>query len=133
MPRHALLPLPGRHDPDSLASPLARFLSASAVRNYSPATIEDRRHSLTTFILWCGERGIERPYEVTKPILERFQRHLYYHRKSNGEPLTFRTQAQRMIPIRAWFKWLTRENHICPTRPPSWSCRVPSGVCRPWC
>ncbi|MEP7004584.1 MAG: site-specific tyrosine recombinase XerC [Sphingomonas bacterium] len=112
MPRRALPPLPGRHDPDSLASHMTRFLSALAVRNYSPATIEDRRHGLTTFILWCGERGIERPYEVTKPILERFQRHLYYHRKSNGEPLTFRTQAQRMIPIRAWFKWLTRENHI---------------------
>nr|MBA3487671.1 site-specific tyrosine recombinase XerC [Lysobacter sp.] len=46
------------------------------------------------------------------PILERYQRHLYYHRKANGEPLSFRTQAQRMIPLRAWFKWLTRENHI---------------------
>lgn len=112
MPRRALPPLPGRHDPDSLAAHMARFLSALAVRNYSPATIEDRRHGLATFILWCGERGIERPHEVTKPILERFQRHLYYHRKPNGEPLTFRTQAQRMFPIRAWFKWLARENHI---------------------
>ncbi|HEX8419281.1 MAG TPA: site-specific tyrosine recombinase XerC [Sphingomonas sp.] len=112
MPRRALPPLPGLHDPDSLAAHMARFLSALAVRNYSPATIEDRRHGLATFILWCAERGIERPYEVTKPILERYQRHLYYHRKSNGEPLTFRTQGQRMIPIRAWFKWLARENHI---------------------
>jgi integrase/recombinase XerD len=112
MPRRALPELPGRHDPDSLASHMARFLANLAVRNYSPATIEDRRHGLATFILWCAERGLERPHEVTKPVLERFQRHLYYHRKPNGEPLTFRTQAQRMIPIRAWFKWLARENHI---------------------
>lgn len=112
MPRRTLPPLPGRHDPDSLASHMERFLTALAIRNYSPATIEDRRHGLATFILWCSERGLERPHEVTKPILERFQRHLYYHRKPNGEPLTFRTQAQRMIPIRAWFKWLARENHI---------------------
>ena len=112
MPRRALPPLPGGHDPDSLAAYMARFLSALAVRNYSAATIEDRRHGLATFILWCAERGIEAPREVTKPILERYQRHLYYHRKTNGEPLTFRTQAQRMIPIRAWFKWLARENHI---------------------
>lgn len=91
---------------------MERFLSALAVRNYSPATILDRRHSVATFILWCGERGIERPYEVFKPVLERFQRHLYYHRKSNGEPLTFRTQAARMVPLRAWFKWLARANHI---------------------
>jgi integrase/recombinase XerD len=112
MPRRALPPLPGRLDPDSLASHMERFLSALAVRNYSPATIEDRRHSLAAFILWCAERGLERPHEVTKPVLERFQRHLYYHRKPNGDPLSFRTQGARLVPIRAWFKWLARENHI---------------------
>lgn len=112
MPRRALPPLPGRHDPDGFAAHLERFLSALAIRNYSPATIADRRHGLSVFILWCAERGIERPTHVTKPILERYQRHLYYHRKPNGEPLSFRTQAQRMVPIRAWFRWLARENHI---------------------
>jgi integrase/recombinase XerD len=112
MPRRKLPELPGRHDPDSLACHMERFLVALAVRNYSAATITDRRHGLSTFILWCAERGLERPNEITKPILERYQRHLYYHRKPNGEPLSFRTQAQRMVPIRAWFKWLARENHI---------------------
>lgn len=91
---------------------MERFLAHLAVRNYSVATITDRRHGLSTFILWCAERGIEHPQEVTKPILERYQRHLYYHRKSDGAPLSFRTQAQRLVPIRAWFKWLARENHI---------------------
>lgn len=91
---------------------MERFLSHLAVRNYSGATITDRRHGLATFILWCAERGLEHPQEVTKPILERYQRHLYYHRKSDGAPLSFRTQAQRLVPIRAWFKWLARENHI---------------------
>ena len=112
MPHRALPPLPGRHDPDSLACHMERFLSHLAVRNYSGATITDRRHGLATFILWCAERGLEHPQEVTKPILERYQRHLYYHRKSDGAPLSFRTQAQRLVPIRAWFKWLARENHI---------------------
>ena len=91
---------------------MERFLSALAVRNFSAHTITDRRHGLSTFILWCAERGLERPNEVTKPVLERYQRHLYYRRKPNGEPLSFRTQAQRLVPIRAWFKWLARENHI---------------------
>jgi integrase/recombinase XerD len=112
MSRRAQPELPGKHDPDSLAAHMARFLDHLAVHNYAAATIKDRRHSLTSFILWCAERGIAAPYEVTKPILERYQRHLYYHRKSDGEPLTFRTQAARMVPIRAWFKWLTRANHI---------------------
>jgi integrase/recombinase XerD len=101
MSRRAQPELPGKHDPDSLASHMARFLDHLAVHNYAAATIKDRRQSLTSFILWSAERGISAPYEVTKPILERYQRHLYYHRKSDGEPLTFRTQAARMVPIRA--------------------------------
>ena len=91
---------------------MERFLGHLAVRNYSPATIRSRRHSVATFILWCAERGLERPCEVTRPVLERYQRHLYYQRKDDGAPLSFRTQVQRLIPIRAWFKWLVRENHI---------------------
>ena len=112
MSRRVLPELPGKHDLDSLTAHMARFLAHLAVRNYAPATIADRRHGLGSFILWCAERGIGHPRDVTKPILERYQRHLYYHRKSDGEPLSFRTQAQRMVPIRAWFKWLARENHI---------------------
>ncbi|MEP2236016.1 MAG: tyrosine-type recombinase/integrase [Alteripontixanthobacter sp.] len=109
MPRRKL---PGRRDPDSLASHMERFLTHLEVRNYSTATITDRRHGLSTFILWAGERGLERPHQVTRPNLERYQRHLYYYRKPIGEPLSFRTQAQRMVPIRAWFKWLSRANHV---------------------
>lgn len=112
MSRRVLPELPGKHDPDSLTADMERFLSNLAVRNYAPATLTDRRHGLGSFILWCAERGIERPSDVTKPILERYQRHLYYHRKSDGAPLSFRTQAQRLVPIRAWFKWLARENRI---------------------
>jgi integrase/recombinase XerD len=112
MSRRTLPPLPGLHDPDSLACHMERFLAHLAVRNFSAHTITDRRHGLSTFILWSAERGLERPHEVTKLVLERYQRHLYYRRKPNGEPLSFRTQAQRLVPIRAWFKWLARENHI---------------------
>lgn len=112
MPPKKLPPLPGRHDPDSLAAFMDRFLGHLMVKGYAEATLADRRSSISTFILWCGDRGIEEPRDVTKPILERYQRHLYYWRKPDGSPLTFRTQAQRLVPIRAFFKWLTRENYI---------------------
>ncbi len=105
-------PLPGAHDPESLAAYMARWLTHLAVKNYADATLVDRRTALSTFIVWCAERGIEQPRDVTKPMLERYQRHLFYHRKSDGAPLTFRTQAQRLVPIRAFFKWLSRENLI---------------------
>ena len=29
------------------------------------------------------------PFEITRPVLERYQRYLFYYRKKNGEPLSF--------------------------------------------
>ena len=53
-----------------------------------------------------------RPVEVTKPILERYQRFLFYRRKRDGKPLTFGAQLGKLVPIRTFFKWLARENII---------------------
>lgn len=36
---------------------------------------------------WCEARSIGRPQGVTKPILERYQRHLFHMRKADGKPL----------------------------------------------
>lgn len=112
MGRPANPPLPGAHDPDSLAAYMVRWLAHLAVKHYADATLVDRRTALSQLILWCAERGIEQPRDVTKPILERYQRHLFYHRKADGAPLSASTQAQRLIPIRGFFRWLAKENFI---------------------
>ena len=46
------------------------------------------------FLDWCKERGLTEPVEVTRPVLERYQRHLFYSRKKNGEPLSFRRSTR---------------------------------------
>jgi integrase/recombinase XerD len=91
---------------------LVRFLEYFAARGHSPRTVELRADALRRFIRWTDERGIHRPQDVTRPILERYRRHLYHYRKENGEPLSFATQQQRLIPLRAFFRYLTRENYI---------------------
>ena len=91
---------------------LARFLEWFAARGYSVSTTRLRSEALRRFIRWADDRGVQRPQDVTRPILERYRRHLYHYRKENGEPLSFATQQQRLIPLRAFFKWLARENHI---------------------
>ena len=111
----AILPKPiigDPNDPDGMVAYLNRYLDWLQIQNYSKATIKGRDHYLSVFIVWCDERSLKRPNEITKPILERYQRHLYLHRKKDGEPLTFRSQHTHLVPIRAWFKWLTRQNHI---------------------
>ena len=99
-------------DPDGMIVWMRRFLDALRVKNYSERTIGNRECYLVFFIAWAAERSITRPSEVTKPILERYQRHLFHIRKPNGRPLSFRSQYARLIPIRAFFKWLTRTNAI---------------------
>jgi integrase/recombinase XerD len=105
-------------DPDSLTAYVARYMAWLGVRGYSTATIQSRARLLERFVAWCVERGIAEPGEVTKPILERYRRHLFYWRKADGQPLSFRSQAQRLIPIRVFFRWLARENYI-PSNPAS--------------
>jgi integrase/recombinase XerD len=100
------------NDPASLYHQMQPFLQWMLEKNYSPRTVDNRELYLRYFIQWCDERGLTRPQEITRPILERYQRHLFLHRKKDGQPLSTRSQAMRIVPIRAWFKWLTRNNHL---------------------
>jgi integrase/recombinase XerD len=81
-------------------------------RNFSPTTVALREMWIRHFVEWCGERSIQKPVEVTRPILERYQRHWYTHRKANGRPLSFRSQLTRIVPLRSLFRWLTRQGVI---------------------
>jgi integrase/recombinase XerD len=105
--------LPGdAGDPHGMTRAVADYLETLAVRGYSPRTVEDRRHHLSAFIVWCAERGVTRPSEVTRPVLERYQRHLFHLRKANGAPVSFRSQYGRLIPIRGLFRYLARANRV---------------------
>jgi integrase/recombinase XerD len=95
-----------------LESMMRDHLHALAVQNYSLHTVRNRQVHIGYFIQWCRERGLSEPVEVTRPVLERYQRHLFHYRKKNGEPLSFRSQHACLVPLRVWFRWMTRQNHI---------------------
>jgi len=99
-------------DPQGMYQLVQAYLRYMDVKNYAQSTRESREFYLYTFLEWAGQRDLIRPSEITKPILERFQRYLFHYRKKNGDPLTFRSQYNRLAAIRAWFKWLAKENHI---------------------
>jgi integrase/recombinase XerD len=82
------------------------------VSGYSEDTVRARRTALRRFIAWCEERALRDPKDITKPILERYQRHLFYYRKANGQPITLGSQFGCLAPLKTFFKWLAKENHI---------------------
>lgn len=90
---------------------LRRFLEWGAVKGLSAQTIASRDHALQRFIRWCDERGVDDPRALTKPIVERYQKHLFYYRKADGAPLGYSTQHGLLSALKAWCKWLARENY----------------------
>ena len=97
---------------------LVRYLHWLDVKGYSANTGDVKDSRLRQFIQWCDERSLDDPRAITKPILERYQRHLFYYQQPNGQPLAYSTQKMALSALRSWFKWLTQENYL-PSNPAS--------------
>lgn len=98
-------------DPHGFGALCPAFMEWMRVKNYSERTVENRQHYMGAFVSWCQDRGITQPAEVTKALLERYQRWLYHYRKDNGQALTFGSQFTHLVPVRAFFKWCAKGNH----------------------
>ena len=99
-------------DPRGFPAAIAAYLEWMRIKNYSETTVAAREKLLGYLVDWLELRGITRPVDVTRPVLERYQRHLYHYRKKNGKPLSFASQLQRLVPVRGLFRWLARQNLI---------------------
>lgn len=105
----------GRPDPaagNRLHSYRRAFAEWTQARGYSAATVATRDRAIARFIAWVDERDIDRPADITRAVLERYQRQLFLARKADGTPLSLATQQSLLNPLRAFFKWLARENHL---------------------
>lgn len=99
-------------DPFGFPRMVGEFCEWMGTRGLSDKTIDDRHKLLGYLAGWLLERGITRPAEVTKPVLDGYQRWLFHYRRPDGKPLTFRSQHTYLVPVRAFFKWAARENRI---------------------
>lgn len=100
-------------DRDGFEALITGHLHWLKLHHYSEMTATGRLPLLREFARFCLDRSLTRPSEVTKPVLERYQRHLFHYRKADGAPLSFRTQRQRLEVLRTFFRWLAKQNHIC--------------------
>lgn len=95
---------------DGLRGTMAAHLEAMAVVNSSTASLLSKARDLRLFAEWCEARALHKPVDVTRPILERYQRHLYYFRKPNGAPLSVERQLSLLSQLKSFFRWATRQN-----------------------
>lgn len=99
-------------DPDGLFMFLQRFIAHLEIKHYTDMTLWNNERVLRDFIEWCDGRALRRPTEITKAIIQRYQRYLYLYRKPNGQPLSVYSQRAKLGPLKQWFKWLSKENYI---------------------
>jgi integrase/recombinase XerD len=64
------------------------------------------------FLTWCQKNRITIASQVTRTHLENYQRHLFDHRKKDGQPLAVASQHSRLAQIKLWFKWMADRKHI---------------------
>ena len=83
-----------------------------SVKRLSETTCRTRHYDLQRYVQWCDDRGLSDPNGITKPILENYQKHLFYYRKRNGDPLGYSTQTRLILAVKSLFKWLAQNNHI---------------------
>lgn len=102
----------GKENENEMTRLKCRYLDWMKTRDYSAYSINNSSYGLDYFILWCDERGMSSPQDVTLGVLERYQRHLYHCRKKDGLPLSIGTQWNRLIMIRSFFRWLFRNRLI---------------------
>jgi integrase/recombinase XerD len=101
----------GRRD-DALSTMAVDFLEHDKAKNLSLRTVQHHDYWLARFLAWCDERGLVSIHDVTRPVLVRYQRWLFYFRKKNGKPMSFSGQHSALLAVRSFFRWLTRENAV---------------------
>lgn len=102
----------------TLAALADDYLEHLHVLNRTPEAVESRHNELKPFLAWTEERGLLHPDQITRTILESYQRWLWTYRKKNGKPLGITTQRARLGGVMSLFAWLCKQ-HILEANPAS--------------
>lgn len=115
---------------------LVNHLEWMRVRQCAPDTVYGRQAALRMFLDWFEDRGITQCEDVTRAMMERYQRWLFHFRKENGKPLSVGTQYMRLMAAQQFLKWAVRQG-IIPLNPaadldlPKLGVRLPKDVMTP--
>jgi integrase/recombinase XerD len=93
----------------TLATFSDEYLEWLRIHNRTEDAVQSRAYELKVFLCWSEERSLTLPAQITRSILESYQRFLWNYRKKNGNPLGLTTQSSRLNGIKQFFSWLCRQ------------------------
>ena len=108
----------GKHVAGSLLDLAALWDRDLAVRQYSGETRRSQESNLGLFFAWLAEREVHHAAQVTRNMIEVYQRHLHRCRKEDARPLSAMGQYRRLKTVELFFRWAVRK-HFLPANPAS--------------
>ena len=96
----------------TLAVYMDRYLEALRVLNRAELAVLSKASTLKPFVAWCEERGLHRPEEITRTLLENYQQATWRLRTADDRPLAVTTQYGRLNAVKCFFRWLARQRVI---------------------
>ena len=99
-------------EPGSLRFYLQPYQEWQAVKGFSPRTVEAGTLRLLRFIEFCEARGVTDVREVSRHVVERFQKALHMTRRVGKGPLGIKYQNQVLLSLKGFFKWLCKERYV---------------------
>lgn len=109
-------PVGDPRDATGLYAAMRRYVEHRAIQGSTEQSLFGTERYIRDFIAWADARAITHPQHVSRAVLERYQRFLYHYRKKDGAPLSVASQRAKLVPVRGWFKWLTRSG-VIPANP----------------
>lgn len=94
----------------SVQNALWRYMEYTRIRGYTRQTRYGYARYGQDFVNWCTDAGIRSLSEMTTDVLSSYQHMVGRLRKRNGHELAVRSQLSKLIPVRAFFRWLGREH-----------------------
>lgn len=98
--------------PGSFRFYLGLFREALRLRGSTEEAVTTVSEKLLYFIRFCEERSVAGVAEVSRPLVERYQRHLYHQQTKQGKPLSLRTQVGYLHAVMTFFRWLCKKRHL---------------------
>ena len=113
----------GPGSPGSFTRLVPAWLADLAVRGYAEASRQTWSVAMGLFAAWAAERDLTEAGQVSRAVLEAYQRHLYRMRTGHGRgprgssrtgehPLAIRTQRSRLFAVEAFYRWAVRRGCV---------------------
>lgn len=93
---------------DKLSQQIRKFLEHVEVgKNQSAKTLENYEHYLNRFLNWYGDK---KPHQITLDDIHKYRLFLNRYQDERGRTLGIKTQNYHIIALRAFLKYLTKND-----------------------